>query len=383
MRLPRNAQRWLPGYVAARTARLASPAPPAATVDVLFCIADHYEPDHRGADRQTRLDRVRRWVAEYPRVADGLRDADGRPPRYSFFFPAEIYDPALVAPLAALCHDGLGEFDVHLHHSHDTSDNLRKTLSEFTGALAGNHGLLSRDRDGQVVYGFIHGDWALDNSHAGGADCGVDDEITILCETGCYADFTMPSVAYDSQARLVNRIYFAIDDPRRPASHLTGPLATAGGGVPEGGLLMIPGPLALNWNQRVAGVLPKVDSGAIDYRTPPSLERFERWFGTGVGVAGRPEWVFIKAHTHGAPEENAAMMLGGPFRQMLIDALHRFNDGTTCRLHFVTAREMANIALAAIDGESGNAGRFRDYRYRPVTATRTADAAGPPTVATT
>ena len=45
------------------------------------------------------------------------------------------------------------------------------------------------------------------------------------------------------------------------------------------------------------------------------------------------------------------MMLGGPFRQMLIDALHRFNDGTTYRLHFVTAREMANIALAAIDGD--------------------------------
>ena len=67
----------------------------------------------------------------------------------------------------------------------------------------------------------------------------------------------MPSVAYDSQSRLVNRIYFAIDDPRRPASHLTGPLATAGGGVPAGGLLMIPGPLALNWSQRVAGVLPK------------------------------------------------------------------------------------------------------------------------------
>ena len=43
---------------------------------------------------------------------------------------------------------------------------------------------------------------------------------------------------------------------------------------------------------------------------------------------------------------------------MLSDALHRFNDGTTYRLHFVTAREMANIALAAIDGQSGNAGQL-------------------------
>jgi hypothetical protein len=133
---------------------------------------------------------------------------------------------------------------------------------------------------------------------------------------------------------------------------------------------MIPGPLALNWRRRISGVLPRIDSGAIDHRTPPSLARFARWLATGVGVAGRPEWIFIKTHTHGAPEANADVMLGGPFRQMLADALDRFNDGQRCRLHFVTAREMANIALAAVDGRSGNAGHFRDYRYLPVTSPR-------------
>jgi hypothetical protein len=370
VRLPRNAQRWLPGYLAARGARLLARPPAATTLDVMFCIADHYEPDHRGADQQSRHARVSRWVDGYPQLAEGLRDADGRPPRYSFFFPAEIYAPELVAPLAALCHDGFGEFEVHIHHSRDTSENLRNTLTRFTEALAGQHGLLSRGPDGQLAYGFIHGNWALDNSHAGGTACGVDDEITVLRETGCYADFTMPPVVYDSQSRLVNRVYFAIDDPRRPASHLTGPLARAGQGAPADGLLMIPGPLALNWRQRIAGVVPRIDSSAIDYRTPPSPERFTRWLDTGVGVAGRPEWIFIKAHTHGAPEANADVMLGGAFRRMLADALERFNDGRRFRLHFVTAREMANIALAAVDGRSGNAGHFRDYRYLPVTSPR-------------
>ena len=192
----------------------------------------------------------------------------------------------------------------------------------------------------------------------------------MLRETGCYADFTMPSVVYDSQSRLVNRVYFAIDDPQQPASHLSGPLARAGHAPPADGLLMIPGPLALNWRSRIAGLLPRIDSSAIDYRTPPSLVRFTRWLATGVGVTGRPEWVFIKAHTHGAPEPNAAVMLGGAFRQMLAEALSQFNDGTAFRLHFVTAREMANIALAAIDGRSGDAGHFRDYRYLPVTPPR-------------
>ncbi len=370
MKLPRNAQRWGPGYLAALAARRAEPVPHETTVDVLFCIADHYEPDHGGVDRRTRLDRVARWVTDYPRLADGLRDADGRPPRYSFFFPAEIYTPELVAPLAELCHADLGEFEVHLHHDRDTADHLRETLARFTGTLADKHGLLSRGPDGRLAYAFIHGDWALDNSHPGGVGCGVNNEITVLRETGCYADMTMPSVFYDSQSRLVNRVYFAVDDPALPASHLTGPLARVGQVPPAEGLLMIPGPLELNWRRRIKGFLPRIDSGAIDHRTPPSIERFVRWLGTGVGVAGRPEWVFIKAHTHGAPEPNAQAMLGGPFREMLAGALERFNDGTRYRLHFVTAREMANIALAAIDGRSGNAGLFRDYRYLPVTPSR-------------
>ncbi len=35
-------------------------------------------------------------------------------------------------------------------------------------------------------------------------------------------------------------------------------------------------------------------------------------------------------------------------------------------LHFVTAREMVNIALAACDGKSGNPGDYRDYRLKRV-----------------
>jgi hypothetical protein len=34
------------------------------------------------------------------------------------------------------------------------------------------------------------------------------------------------------------------------------------------------------------------------------------------------------------------------------------------QLHFVSAREMVNVILAACDGHSGNPGDFRDYRFR-------------------
>jgi len=35
-------------------------------------------------------------------------------------------------------------------------------------------------------------------------------------------------------------------------------------------------------------------------------------------------------------------------------------------LHFVSAREMVNIILAACDGREGNPGDYRDYRLKPI-----------------
>ena len=48
---------------------------------------------------------------------------------------------------------------------------------------------------------------------ADGRYCGVNDELTVLRETGCYADFTMPAAPDVSQTRTINAIYYAADDP--------------------------------------------------------------------------------------------------------------------------------------------------------------------------
>ncbi len=56
-------------------------------------------------------------------------------------------------------------------------------------------------------------------------------------------------------------------------------------------------------------------------------------------------------------------VIGAQFR----DFLHHFVNGAADRkeaLHFVTAREMANILLAACDGREGNPGDYRDYRFK-------------------
>src|SRR5207248_318014 len=115
-------------------------------------------------------------------------------PRHSFFYPVETYHRNHIDALTELCRAGYGEVEVHLHHDNDTADNLRRTLLEARDTLARDHGQLARDRrTGAVRYGFIHGNWALDNSHPGGCWCGVNNELDVLRQTGCYADFTMPS----------------------------------------------------------------------------------------------------------------------------------------------------------------------------------------------
>ena len=127
---------------------------------------------------------------------------------------------------------------------------------------------------------------------------------------------------------------------------------------------MIQGPLSLNWSRRTLGVVPGLEVGAIDGSAgyKPTFDRFVRWIDVGVTVAGRPEWVFVKIHTHGAPERNAAVLLG-PEMQAFHNAIISGAAELDYKLHYVTAREMANIVLAAEAGETGNPADYRDYRW--------------------
>jgi hypothetical protein len=69
-------------------------------------------------------------------------------------------------------------------------------------------------------------------------------------------------------------------------------------------------------------------------------------------------------HTHGALEKSAASLLGYG-GHALHQALQQYNDGHRHRLHYVTAREMFNIARAAMDGRSGDPADYYDYLIAP------------------
>ena len=359
----RGLDRWIFTYIRERSKRRAPKA--GQPVHLLLCIADHFEPGNGGVTPDVARQRLQRWVEDYPRLCQEFRDSDGRSPRHTFFYPIEMYVPEEIDGLGKLCRLGLGEVEIHLHHDGDTSDNLERTLLNFRDILAQRHGLLARHRQtGALAYGFVHGNWALDNSRPDGRWCGVNDEIEILRRTGCYADFTLPSTPSPTQTRKINSIYYAVDDPHQPKSHDWGTDAGKGA-APRDGLMMIQGPLVLNWRRRKWGILPRIENSCLQGNQPPSPDRLEAWLTARVQIRSRPDWYFVKLHTHGATEENQRVLLGEPMREFHRALARKASEDPGFHFHYVTAREMYNLVRAAEAGWQGTVAEARDFALVP------------------
>jgi hypothetical protein len=359
----RNADRWLLSYLLQTPKR--RPVSPRQEVHLILCIADHWEPKAGRSDSERAESRVRFWSENYPSRMGEFSDSDGRKPRHTFFYPAEEYEPAYLDALAELCAAGFGEVEVHLHHDADTSENFRRTLLDFKEILSQRHGLLARHREtGEVAYGFVHGNWALCNSRRDGRYCGVNDELVILRETGCYADFTLPSAPSDTQTSTINQIYYASDRPGRPRSHDRG-VEVGSAPQPDGSLMLIPGPLCLDWGRRKWGLLPKLENGCLQGSQPPSMGRVWLWLKAHVRVRSRPDWFFVKLHAHGAVEEAREIMLGEPMLRFHRALAEHAAGHPNFHYHYVTAREMYNLVRAAEAGWTGGVAEARDYELVP------------------
>jgi len=367
--------RWLPSFYWQQLVRR---LPKEGPLHLIIAVADHFEPSivpgapagtYASPDEQER--RLEHWCHTYPETVAPYRDADGYPLRHTYFFPAEQYDKAIIERLADHCQAGWGEIEIHLHHGihgPDTPENTRETLIEFRDALAA-HGCLSTwEGQGPPRYAFVHGNWALANS-SGGRYCGVDNEMQILAETGCYTDFTLPSAPDPTQTAKINSLYECALPLDRRAPHRRG-RDLRRGRPPKTFPLIVQGPLAIHAaRRRGRWPVPRIDNGELTGAYPPTLDRLGLWRRAAITVKGRPDWVFIKLHCHGMDPRDTPALPGAPTQQFL-QALREDAQRGGHSVHFVTAREMANILLASCDGRDGSPGNFRDYRLRPITPTR-------------
>ncbi len=349
---------WFPSYIRSLFHRKHT----GRTTNILFAFVDHFEPMQKPEDpNDLQLGRVNDWIDGYERLCTGHSDRMGRPPQHTYFYPQEQYSTELLEPLARHCRRGFGEVEIHIHHDDDTPDGFLDKIETFKSQLQ-NHGLLPIDKvDGLVKYGFIHGNWALDNSLKSGRWCGLNNEITLLRETGCYADFTLPSAPADGQTRKINSIYFADDDPLRPKSHNTG-RDVVFGEKGCGDLLLIQGALTLNWKNRKRGILPKIENSDIHPTSPFTRDRIRLWLSQQISVRGREDTVFVKVHTHGLKPAPFEYLLGGGAAGGFDILEKEFNDGDRFRLYYVNAREMTNVVMAFNDGVDRPVAELFDYR---------------------
>ncbi|MFA5143014.1 MAG: hypothetical protein WC522_02435 [Candidatus Omnitrophota bacterium] len=317
-------------------------------VHVIFSIVDHFEPRWGNVGIDKEIERVDKWISKYEPVARRHKDGDGNIPQYTFFYPIDEYTPLVFEKMARFCEKGFGEIEVQLHHDNDTEYSLRKKLEH------------AKDVFGKSQYGFVHGNWSLGNSRKDGKWCGVNNELAILKETGCYADFTLPSAPSATQTRKINSIYYA-KDTNAPKPHNTG-IDVEARKTPDNGLMIIQGPLALNWHRM------KIENGSISLANPPTQDRVDLWIKQRVSVKGRPDWIFVKVYTHGAQDNNLKEAYFNNLDKMFDYLEERYNDGERYKLHYVTTREMYNIVKAAEALKGKEPEKYRNYLLSKIPA---------------
>lgn len=344
-------QYWLPSYLWQQL-QPKKKVKSSEVIHLFVCVVDHFEPFHGNVSFEKAKKRVETWNRDYPLMAQKHCDCDGVYPQHTWFYPPHL-DHCFLEDLVQLCRNDFGDIEMHLHHNHmkpfpDTSETLRKKILDCIRDYS-KYNIFCLP-DGSKTFGFIHGDWSLDNA-CGDEICGVNDEITILKECGCYADFTFPSLG-KAQPVMINKIYYANDDPEKSKSYSWGHELKYKGRS-NGDLLMIPGIIGLRWKSRLRRFIPSIEASNIDLSDAPTPSRIDYWVDNAISIKGFPNWKFIKLHTHGANETTWDGLLYEKADKMFSYFEEAYNDNVNYSLHYVTARELFNIIKAVEAGEVG------------------------------
>ncbi len=350
---------WLPNYLRQSIVKKVQKAPE-GPVHIMLCIVDHFEPFHGGVDQSRAEKRVDSWLQNYPRAMSNHHDADGFGPQHTFFYPPH-HDLCFLKDLVDFSKQGWGEIEMHMHHNHmspfpDTEETLKKKIIQCIDDYA-RLGIFCLP-DGSRKFAFVHGDWSLANSR-GKLICGVNDEIRILKECGCYADFTFPSLG-ESQPVMINQFYYAKSDAHKAKAYNRGNPVKFNSDPAEG-LMLVQGIIGLRWRARSHLMKPSIEASNIASDDLLTKERLDYLVKNAVTIKGKPDWKFIKLHTHGALEDSWDILMGQKADEIFSFIEKQYNDKKHFVLHYVSARQTYNIIKAAEQGKQGNPDKYRDF----------------------
>ena len=274
-------------------------------------------------------------------------------------FPVRSTGPYFLDRLGELVKRGFGEVEVHLHHDGDTAETLRREALEQpsrrspgTATCRAIHARSTRD----YRWAFIHGNWSLANGRPDGRWCGVDDELLVLHRLGCYADLTFPSAPDPCQPDQVNQIYWPTGDLSRRRAYEHGERARVGTHHDDR-LLMITGPLALA--RKALGI--RLENGAITGDDPPTAGAGRELDRSGHPRRG-PARVDLRQGAHARRDREDRRIAARRTAATRCTRRSHAHVRGNWRLHYVTAREMFNVARAAMDGQTRRSERLLRLR---------------------
>jgi hypothetical protein len=342
------------------------PLPPPLSSDlekpihVMFTFVDHWEPGlNIGAQNRANL-----WYYDYPKMASKHTDADGKHPQHDWF--CLYLEKGPLQTISKSVFEGFGEMNPHIHHGtinddyNDNTSEMEGLVDQYISYLNTVGACITAEEQPTKPFAFVHGMWSLDNSRDLDGHrqyCGCNREIDLLLSKNCYADFTFPAWGSMQPTIMIYKI-FAARDCNYPKSYDLWPnirQLIANSPLASDELTIFEGP----WN-----------STNIDRNEIPTLSRMTAWINYNVSVPGKPNWIFVKTYTHSAANIDYPVgyscIMGDIADQFYTDIERVYNDGVNYQIHYCTAREAYNIAMAAVDGVAqGSPSAYRDYNIPP------------------
>lgn len=339
---------WLPHYI---KGLFNHPKVTGKPIDIMFMFVDHFELNGKE-------DRLKAWSIDYPAIAKKHTDNDGHNPKHTFFYALDLMHEHELIAMKPVVDSGYGEFELHWHHENDSPTSFVEKLDAAMVIFHKHEYMLPYKTDQKACFSFIHGNWSLANSR-GSHFCGVDNEVELLMQQGCYADFTFPALFSEAQPPMINNIYYCSNNYQK-SCYFEGRDAAVNKPVEENEFMIFQGPMTINWLDWRHKWHPTFEDGDINsYPTHDDPKRINAWMRQAIHVKGRPEWQFVKIFCHGAQDHKSVV---SDTTDRMFDYIEKhYNDGKNYRLHYVSAREAYNIVKAAENGKEGNPNEYRDY----------------------